>query len=145
MTLFPDSILLTCVHRTISNVTWINIFYLSGDNIHVTNIWYLIGYLSNIPTTSKLSVCHVQSVYNYNQTHNRNNLQGGADSDNDMKGVTGKYSSKWPCGNHHSDESEQHTIPCFCGIQFFHHICRTSLYYESEVMNDCGLPPPWPE
>ena len=84
-------------------------------------------------------------MYTVKPSHNRKNLQGGADSDNDMKGVTGKYSSKWPCGNHHSDESEQHTILCFCGIQFFHHICRTILYYESEVMNDCGLPPPWPE
>ena len=117
----------------------------------MTNIWYLIGYLSNIPTTSKLSVCHVQSVYNYNQTHNRNNLQGGADSDDDMQGVTGKYSSKSPRGNHHSDETEQQTIPCFCGIQFFHHFStcldfsHTIVYYESEVLKDCGLPPPWPE
>ena len=79
-------------------------------------------------------------------------MQGGADSDNDMKGVTGRYTSKWPRGNHHPDidESEQQTIPCFCGIQFFHHFStcldfsRTILYYESEVMNDCGLPPPWP-
>ena len=30
----------------------------------------------------------------YNQTHNCNSLQGGADSENYMKGVNGKYSSK---------------------------------------------------
>ena len=35
-------------------------------------------------------------------------------------------------------------------IQLFRHFSacvdfsRTILYYESEVMNDCGLPPPWP-
>ena len=140
MTLFPDKNFLTCVHRTISNVTWINIFDLSGspigDNIHVTNIWYLIGYLSNTPTTSKLSVCHVQSVNVMIYLHNW---------------LLCIIFASWPRGNHYSDQSEQQTIPCFCGIQFFHHfsICldfsRTILYYESEVMNYCGLPPPWPE
>ena len=140
MTLFPDKNYLTCVHRTISNVTWINIIDFSrsptGDNIHVTNIWYLIGYLSNTPTTSKLSVCHVQSVYVMIYLHNW---------------PLCIIFASWPRDNHYSDQSEQQTIPCFCGIQFFHHfsICldfsRIILCYESEVMNDCGLPPPWPE
>ena len=93
----------------------------------------------------------ISYLHHKHQKHNRNNLQGSADSDNDMQGVTGKYSSKSPRGNHHSDESEQQTIPCFCGIQFFHHFStcldfsHTILYYESEVLKDCGLPPPWPE
>ena len=43
------------------------------------------------------------------------------------------------------------TILCCCGIQFFLHFStcldfsHTILYYESEVLKDCGLPPPWPE